>query len=204
MQYRKFFIIWCCKCDLSCIPHLARFLIVYVKNYWNCPRKPVFHPAGLDNALKIMLAHEPFKRTKDAICNVFNIVSELIAYLHSEDAGVQIFFVVRYDKSVYEPASVGQWDRAAADARHTASHTQTQTASASSSFLRGQSGGRTLFAQRFPTTIFLPVGLHLALLPLCMVRSQCWESPYHEVCCTGRYFCECSPIPCQTSSLQVD
>src|ERR671923_1802920 len=80
----------------------------------------------------------------------------------------------------------------------------THTASASSSFLRGQSGGRTLFAQRFPTTIFLPVGLHLALLPLCMVRSQCWESPYHEVCCTGRYFCECSPIPCQTSSLQVD
>src|SRR5919198_5651138 len=122
MQYRKFFIIICCKCNLPCILHLARFLIVNVKNYWNCPRKPIFQPTGLDNALKILLAHEPIKGTKDAICNVFNIVSKLIAYLHSEHIVVHIFFV-RYDKSVYESASVRQWNRAA---RHSVSHTHTE------------------------------------------------------------------------------
>src|SRR5919201_92739 len=162
MQYRKFFIVSCCKRDLTCFFHLACILIVNVKNYWNCPCKPVFQPASLDNALKIMLAYESFKGTKDAICDVFNIVSELVAYLQSKYA-FHIFFV-RYHKSVYEPTSVGQWDRVAA--RHICciiSHTYTTTSDCSS-FSRGQSVGRTLFVQRLPTTIFRPVGLRLALL----------------------------------------
>src|SRR5919108_3375196 len=81
-------------------------------------------------------------------------------------------------------------------------HTHTHFA-ASASFSKGQSVGRTLFAQHFPTTIFLHGGLRLALLPLYMARSQYWESPYHEVCYTARHFCGCSPIPCQMSSQQV-
>src|ERR671911_1619707 len=104
MQYGKFFVTICCKGEFPRILHLACFLFVSVKNYWNCPRKPVAQPASLDNALKVMLAYESFKGTKDSICNVFNVISELIVYLQRIHV-LHIFFV-RNDKSVYELISV--------------------------------------------------------------------------------------------------
>src|SRR5215207_9734020 len=106
MQYRKFFIIVRCKGDLPCILHLACFLFINVKTYWNCPCNPITQPTCIDNALEILLAYESFKGTKDSICNVFNVVSELIAYLQRIHA-IHIF-PVRKNKSVYELTSVGR------------------------------------------------------------------------------------------------
>src|ERR671918_10310 len=105
MQYGKFFVtIFCCKRDFPCILHLACFLFISIKNYWNCPRKPVAQTASLDNALKVTLAYESFKGTKDSICNVFDVVSELIAYL--QRIHVMHIFFVKNDKSVYKLISV--------------------------------------------------------------------------------------------------
>src|SRR3712207_7333563 len=102
MQYSEFFvtIFFCCKGDFPCVLYVASLLFISVKNYWNCPRKPVAQPASFDNALKVVLSYESFKGSKNSICNIFDIVSELIAYLQRIHV-LHIFFV-RNDKSVYK------------------------------------------------------------------------------------------------------
>src|SRR5919107_4619961 len=101
MQYGKFFVIlFCCKRDFPCILHVACFLFINIKNYWNRPRKPVAQPASLDDALKLVLTYKSFKGSKNSICNVFDVISELIAYLQRIHV-LHIFFV-RNDKSVYK------------------------------------------------------------------------------------------------------
>src|SRR5215210_473311 len=109
MQYCEFFIIIRCKRDLPCIFHLARLLLINVKNYWNCPCKLITQPACTYNTVEIMLAYESFKGTKNSIRNVFNVVAELIAYL--QRIHVVYIFLVRDNKSVYELACVGRWNR---------------------------------------------------------------------------------------------
>src|SRR5215210_6219449 len=100
MQYGEFFIIIRRKRNLPCIFRLARFLFINVKNCWNCPCKPITQPACTYNTVEIMLTYESFKRTKDSVCNVFNVVAELITYLQRIHA--LYIFLVRNNKSVYE------------------------------------------------------------------------------------------------------
>src|SRR5688572_32979786 len=98
MQYGKFFVtLFCYKRDFPCILHVSCFLFIRVKNYWNRPRKPVAQPTSLDNALKLALTYESFKGSKDSIRNIFDVISELIAYLQGIHV-LHIFFV-RNDKS---------------------------------------------------------------------------------------------------------